>query len=94
MERIKVTVKEEINWAGNRYLIYSTEEHGKIAELDYPHDGRNARVYALNISDSDYVSFSSVPSAMVGAETAVKGYLLDRGIYVVEFKYPRTIRIR
>lgn len=94
MKPVKVTVKENTNWAGNRYLIYSTEEHGKIAELDYPHDGRNARVYALNISENDYISFSSVPSAMVGAETAVKGYLLDRGIYGVEFNYPKIIRIR
>ena len=97
-----VIVKQEENWAGNKYLTYSTKELGKIAELDYPDDyHKNPRVYALNIADNNfddasqrYITFSSVPMAMVGAETAVKGYLMDRGILGVSFLYPKTIKMR
>ena len=97
-----VIVKQEENWAGNKYLTYSTKEHGKIAELDYPDDYHpKPRVYALNIEDRDfddaaqrYISFSSVPMAMVGAETAVKGFLYYRGILAVSFLYPKTVKMR
>ena len=99
MKTETVIVKQEENWAGNKYLTYSTKEHGKIAELDYPDDyHKNPRVYALNIGDEEisrnYVCFSSIPMAMVGAETAVKGYLMDRGILGVSFLYPKTIKMR
>lgn len=97
-----VIVKQERNWAGSTYLTYSTKENGKIAELDYPDNHHKLpRVYAMNIGDNGfeasipkYVSFSSVPMAMVGAETAVKGYLMDRGILGVSFLYPKTIKMK
>jgi len=97
-----VIVKQEENWAGNKYLTYSTKEHGKIAELDYPDDYHKLpRVYAMNANDGSfdgaslrYITFSSVVMAMVGAETAVKGFLYDKGILAVSFLYPKTIKMR
>ena len=97
-----VIVKQEENWAGNKYLTYSTKSEGKIAELDFPDDyHKNPRVYALNIYDTNfdeasqrYVSFSTIPMAMVGAETAVRGYLMDKGILGISFLYPKTIKMR
>lgn len=96
METIKVNITKEKNWAGNEYLIYSTEKHGNITELDYPTESRILPcVYC--VADKNYtpnaISFSSVTMALVGAETVTKGYLLDRG-YVCTFNYPQTIKMR
>lgn len=96
MKTIIVTITKEKNWAGNEYLIYSTEEHGKIVELDYPTENRKLpRVYCVADKECtpDYIGFSSVTMALVGAEAVTTGYLLDRG-YECTFKYPRTIKMR
>jgi len=95
MDTIKVKVEKCKNWAGNEYLIYSCEEFGKIAELDYPNDrSKRHRVYCLKDSYIDsYVPFSSMTQALVGAETVVNGYLLDRGCYAT-YDYPRTIKMK
>ena len=102
MKTETVIVKQEENWAGNKYLTYSTNTDGKIAELDYPDEYHSMpRVYALNIGNDDDdktlpkpISFSSVPMAMVGAETVVKGFLYDKGILAVSFLYPKTVKMR
>lgn len=102
MEKVKVNVRKEKNWAGNEYLLYEAEGIGKVVELDYPIKelGRKQpRVYCLDKERNvfvcgDYVQFSSVPQALVGAETACKGYLLNRGYEVSEIVYPRTIKMR
>lgn len=102
METIKVKITKEQNWALNEYLIYSTEKHGKLAEVDYPIEGdpfrKKPRVYPLSDSvkeklDVDFVNFSSIPSACAGAEALVTGYLLDNGYHAV-YDYPRTIKTR
>lgn len=96
METIKVKITKEKNWAGEEFLIYSTEKYGKIAELDYPTENRKLpRVYCVADKEytPDYISFSSVTMALVGAETVTRGYLLDRG-YECTFNYPRTIKMR
>ena len=97
MKTIKVKVSKGKNWAGNEYLVYSTEKHGKIAELDYADSLHELpRVYCVadnNTLTTDYVSFSSVTQALVGAETVCTGWLLDRG-YFAEYVYPKTIRMR
>lgn len=99
MKTETVIVKQEENWAGNKYLTYSTKEDGKIAELDYPDEyHQRPRVFALNIREENEmpqsVSFSSIPMAMVGAETVVKGFLYDKGILAVSFLYPKTVKMR
>lgn len=97
METIKVKISKEKNWAGNEYLIYSTEKHGKIAELDYANSHHKLpRVYCVadnNTLTTDYVSFSSVTQALVGAEAVCTGWLLDRG-YHAEYVYPKTIKMK
>ena len=99
MEKVIINVTKEKNWAGNEYLLYSDSESGKkIAELDYPNELKKLpRVYCLanpDILENDYVSFSSVTQALVGAETVVKGYFLDRDKIVEKFNYPKTIKMR
>ena len=102
METIRVKITEECNWVGNYYLVYSTNEHGKLAEVDYPIKGepyrKKPRVYPLSdavkaMMDTDYVIMSSIPSACAGAEALVTGYLLDNGYHAV-YDYPRTIKAR
>lgn len=94
--KITVTVTKEKNWAGNEYLLYSTKEHGKIAELDYPNNyHKNFSVWALNINSTDgSIGMSCFSAGLVGAETVAKGYLLDRGYDMVDFKYPKTIKTK
>ena len=95
METIVVKVTKEKNWAGAEYLIYSADNYGKIAEVDYATKNRKLpRVYSL-VKDvvDDYICFSSIPSALVGAETICRGYFLDRGLYAT-FNYPKTIRVK
>lgn len=102
METIRVKITEECNWAGNYYLVYSTKEHGKLAEVDYPIEGepyrKKPRIFPLSdavkaMMDTDYVTMSSIPSACAGAEALVTGYLLDNGYHAV-YDYPRTIKAR
>lgn len=96
MKKIVVKITKEKNWAGNEYLIYSTEEHGKIAELDYPNNyTKQYRVWALNVESNDgSIPLSSFSSGIIGAETVAKGYLYDRGYDAVEFDYPKTIKTK
>lgn len=99
METKIINVTKEKNWDGNEYLLYSDSESGKnIAELDYPNKLKKLpRVYCLanpDMLENDYVSFSSVTQALVGAETVVNGYFLDRGYSFTKFNYPKTIKMR
>lgn len=95
MDKIVVKVTKEKNWAGNEYLIYSTEEHGKIAELDYPNKHHKTYgVWQLKAEIPERIGMSCLSSGLVGAETVTKGYFLDRGYNWVEFNYPKTIKTK
>lgn len=98
MKPINVQVKVEINknWAGEKYAIFSTEKHGAIAELDWPSERGRARVYPLKQNEIDgdatnYITFSSVPQGIIGAETATKTYLMGLGYYVNKIVYPKEM---
>ena len=99
MKPIKVNVKVEVNknWANEKYAIFSTEEHGAIAELDWPAGERaKPRVYPLKQNEADgdatnYITLSSVPQAIIGAETATKTYLMGLGFYVNKIVYPKEM---
>lgn len=95
MKRINVTVTLNKNWRGDKYALFSTEEHGDIVELDYPNEEHaKPRVFNLK-ADNDYVTFSSLPQGIIGAETAVKTSLLDLGFYVNKIVYPsELLRLR
>lgn len=98
MKPIKVTVEIKRNWAGSPYAIYSTREHGDIAELDYPIEGhKEARVYPLKDNEAEHtptnhVTLSSLPQGIIGAEVACKAYLYSEGYYVTNFLYPAELK--
>jgi hypothetical protein len=106
MKTITVKISKEKNWAGNEYLIYSSEQHGKLAEVDYPIKSdpyrKRPRVYGTEenpviiegANGCNFVEFSGVPQALVGAETLCKGILHGRGYETVVFDYPRTIKMK
>ena len=89
MKPIRVQVEIKENWAKQRYALFYTKDFN-LAELDYPTGGREARVYAMNVPDK-YVTFSSLPQGIIGAETASKAILLDKGYYVTKFEYPQEL---
>ena len=86
---VKVEVKK--NWAGDKYVTFSTDEHGQIAELDFPNKERPTRVYAKNVPDNGYVTFSCAATGVIGAETAVQVFLLDYEQYP-KYEYPAEIK--
>lgn len=98
MKPIKVTVEIKRNWASNPYAMYSTREHGNIAELDYPIEGHNeAKVYPLKDNEvehtpTNHITLSSLSQGIIGAETACKAYLFDKGYYVTDFLYPAELK--
>ena len=98
METIKIDIEYRENWAGNRYLLYSCEKFGKIAEVDYPtHISKLPRVYCLadkKMLDGRYITLSNIPQALVGAETVCQGYLYDMGYYNMTFNYPKTLKMQ
>ena len=90
MKPIKVQVELKENWAKQRYALFFTKDFN-LAELDFPTGERKqARVYAMNVPDK-YVTFSSLPQGIIGAETASKTILLDKGYYVTKFEYPQEL---
>lgn len=94
METKIITVAKEKNWAGNDYLLYKDGEK-IIAELDYPDKYHKLpRIYCSNVDEGGYVSLSSIPQALVAAETVCKGYMYDRQYFDVQFKYPKTIKMK
>lgn len=99
MKPIKVTAEVKKNWAGNPYIMFSTSEHGYIVELDYPiGEYKKARVYPLKDNEANhtltnYITFSSMPQGIIGAETACKAYLYGNGYYVTEFVYPAELKV-
>lgn len=91
MKPTKVQVEIKENWAKQRYALFYTRDYN-LAELDYPTEDRTqARVYPMS-SPRDYVPFSSLPLGIIGAETACKCFLLDKGYYVTEFLYPDELK--
>jgi len=38
MEKIVVFVRPHTNWAGQKYLLFSTHDNGRLAEVDFCHD--------------------------------------------------------
>lgn len=89
MKPIKVEVRLKKNWAGQKYALFFTKEYN-LAELDYPSKERKeTRVYSMNAKE--YITFSSLPQGIIGAETASKTFLLDKGYYVSEFAYPQEL---
>lgn len=91
MEQVIVKVEVKKNWAGEKYATFSTDEHGQIAELDFPTKEQPTRVYAKNIPDNGYVCFSCAATGVIGAETAVQGFLLDHKKYP-KYEYPKEIK--
>ena len=90
MKPIKVQVEIKENWAKQRYALFYTKDFN-LAELDYPTEGRKeARVYAMNVPDK-YVTFSSLPQGIIGAETASRIILYEKGYYVTKFEYPQEL---
>lgn len=98
MKPIKVIVEVKQNWAGEKYAIFSTEEHGNIVELDYPIGGhKEARVYPLKDNEAEHtptnhITLSSLPQGVIGAEVACKAYLYGKGYYVTGFLYPAELK--
>jgi len=80
---------------GSAYAVYSTKDHKKIAELDYPTKGRSEfRVYkgdGYGTFNMNYITYPTLPMAMQGAEQICKAFLLDKDRYVEKFNYPQEI---
>ena len=97
MKPIKVKTEIKKNWASDPYVMFSTEKHGDIVELDYPAEGRDdVRVYPLKVNEAEkdhtnHVTFSSLPQGIIGAETACKAWLYGEGYYVEKFVYPTDL---
>ena len=97
MKPIRVQVEIKENWANEKYAIFSTDVFGAIAELDWPAGERTKpRVYplkenALNGTPTNYITLSSVPQGIIGAETATKTFLMGFGYYVNKFVYPKEM---
>lgn len=98
MKPIKVQVEVKENWANEKYAVFSTKEHGKIAELDWPAGERTKpRVYPLKQNEIDgdatkHVCLSSVPQGIICAETATRAYLMGLGYYAQKIVYPKEMR--
>ncbi len=91
MKPIKVQVEVKENWAKQRYALFFTEDFN-LAELDFPTaERKQARVYRMDMPNK-YVTLSSLPQGIIGAETACKTLLLDKGYYVTEFLYPAELK--
>ena len=91
MKPIKVQVEIKENWAKQGYALFYTKDFN-LAELDYPTEGRKeARVYLMSELGKKYVTFSSLPQGIIGAETASKTILYDKGYYVTKFEYPQEL---
>lgn len=91
MKPIQVQVEIKENWAKQRYALFYTREFN-LAELDWPAEGRKeARVYPMS-EPGKYVQFSCLPQGVIGAETACKAILFDKGYYVTKFLYPDELK--
>ena len=89
MKPIVVKVEVKQNWAKQKYALYYTKDYN-LAELDYPSAERTqTRVYPMNADK--YITFSSLPQGIIGAETASKTILFDKGYYVTKFDYPQEL---
>lgn len=91
MKPIQVKVELKENWAKQRYALFFTKDFN-LAELDFPNEERKeARVYDMRTPDT-YISLSSLPQGIIGAEVASKAILFDKGYYVTKFLYPAEMR--
>lgn len=91
MKPIKVQVELKENWAKQRYALFFTKDFN-LAELDFPTGERKqARVYRMDMPNK-YVTLSSLPQGIIGAETACKTLLFDKGYYVTDFLYPEELK--
>ena len=91
MKPIKVQVEIKENWAKQRYALFYTKDFN-LVELDYPSgDRKEARVYHMSELGKKYVTFSSLPQGIIGAETASRIILYEKGYYVTKFEYPQEL---